>query len=433
MTMTRRTLLASTSAALLGSALSGLGTRPARAQSPQKLNILSHRIHKIVSTGTQGGDITQPWMDQHKVGIEWLTFDQGPLRERLFREASLRETTIDIGFVLNTQLTPSTAEMFEPLDDYQKSDPIEEFADIFPGMLAGMRIRGRQMAIPFRHTTSGLHYNSELFAERGLAGPPETIEEFVEHARKLTYTRSDGTPVVGLVLPGVSYPNVVDLARAWNGDFITPDYKVVANQPPMVRAVTILRELFQAGAFPRNFATIQTEDVNTWMQTGRAAMSVVGMSRTNIYNDPKRSKFPGKFLVAPLPISKEFKDKFDVAPAKVEFWSMAIPKNSQHKKLAWSLIRQMLSKDSTLKAALNGNGPVRNGTYDIPAFASKLAYAKEERRVLKVARVPMPPFDNDQRAGDIFKEEVEGAVLGMKPVQKALDDVTSRVQALLKS
>jgi len=432
MMMTRRTLLTSASAALLGSAMSGFGGRPARAQTPQKLNILAHRIHKIVSTGTQGGDITQAWMDQTKVGIEWLTFDQGPLRERLFREASLRETTIDIGFVLNTQLTPSTAEMFEPLDEYLNSDPIEDFQDLFPGMVAGMRIRGHQMAIPFRHTTSGLHYNSELFAERGLAGPPETIEEFVEYAKKLSYTRSDGTPVVGLVLPGASYPNVVDIARAWNGDFITPDYKVVANQPPMVRAVTILRELFQANAFPRGFATIQTEDVNTWMQSGRAAMSLVGMSRTNIYNDPKVSKFPGKFKVAPLPISKELKDKYDVAPAKVEFWSMAIPKNSKNKKLAWSLIKQMLTKDSTVKAALNGNGPVRNSTYDVPSFASSLAYAKEERRVLKVARVPMPPFDNDQRAGDIFKEEVEAAVLGMKPVQKALDDIVSRVQPLLK-
>ena len=430
--LTRRRFLGSASAALLGAAAPGPLARPARAQTPEKLNILAHRIHRIVSTGTQGGDITRAWMDRTKVGIEWLTFDQGPLRERLFREASLRETTIDIGFVLNTQITPNTAELFEPLDEYLKADPIEDLADLFPGMVAGTQVNGRQIAIPFRHTTSGLHYNSELFAERGLSGPPQTIEEFVEYARRLAYTRSDGTQVVGLVLPGVSYPNVVDIARAWNGDFITPDYKVVANQPPMVGAITILRELFQAQAFPRGFATIQTEDVNTWMQTGRAAMSLVGMSRTNIYNDPQRSKFPGKFKVAPLPIARELKDKFDVAPAKVEFWSMAIPRNSKNKKLAWGLIKEMLSKDSTLKAALNGNGPVRNSTYDVPSFANSLAYSKEERRVLKVARVPMPAFDNEQRAGDVFKEEAEAAVLGMKSPQKAMDDVVARVTPLLK-
>jgi multiple sugar transport system substrate-binding protein len=429
--LSRRRFLGSVSASLLGAGATGSLPRPARAQTPDKLNILAHRIHRIVSTGTQGGDITKAWMDRNKIGIEWLTFDQGPLRERLFREASLRETTIDIGFVLNTQITPNTAELFESLDEYLKADPVEDFPDLFPGMVSATQAKGRQVAIPFRHTTSGLHYNTDLFAERGLAGPPQTIEEFVEYAKRLAYTRSDGTQVVGLVLPGVSYPNVVDIARAWNGDFITPDYQVVANQPPMVRAVTILRELFQANAFPRGFATIQTEDVNTWMQTGRAAMSLVGMSRTNIYNDPQRSKFPGKFKVAPLPIARELKDKFDVAPAKVEFWSMAIPKNSKHKKLAWSLITEMLSKDSTLKAALNGNGPVRNSTYDIPSFANSLAYAKEERRVLKVARVPMPAFDSEQRAADIFKEEAEAAVLGMKTPQKAMDDVVARVTPLL--
>ena len=69
-------------------------------------------------------------------------------------------------------------------------------------------------------------------------------------------------------MPGVTYPNVIDIARAWDGDFITPDFKCVADQPPMLNAIRLLRELFQAGAFPRNFATLSTEDVNVWMQTG---------------------------------------------------------------------------------------------------------------------------------------------------------------------
>ena len=52
------------------------------------------------------------------VAVEWTTFDTGPLQERLFREASLSETTIDVGFVLNTQAVPRTAALFEPLDPY---------------------------------------------------------------------------------------------------------------------------------------------------------------------------------------------------------------------------------------------------------------------------------------------------------------------------
>jgi multiple sugar transport system substrate-binding protein len=207
----------------------------------------------------------------------------------------------------------------------------------------------------------------------------------------------------------------------------------VANEKPMVNAVTLLRELFVAGAFPRSFAAINTEDVNVWMQTGRAAMVVNSMGRNAIYNDPARSQFPGKIKTTTIPISREFANKFEVAPAKVEFWGMAIPKNAKNKERAWSLMRAMLSKDSTLRAALNGNGPVRNSTYDDVRVRAQLPFAEDERKVLRVARVPMPAFDNAQRAADFFKEEAEAAVLGMKTPQAAMDDLTRRVRPLLQS
>ena len=416
----------------------GLGSAAALAAWPQwasaqaaGLNVLAHNVHKTVATGKQGGDITEAWTARTKTAVNWLTFDTGPLRERLFREASLGETTIDIGFLLNTQVTPAAAALFEPLDDYMKAEPIEDFADLFPGMVEAMKFGGKLCAIPFRHATSGLHYNEELFKERGIANPPRTIEELAEVAKKLTYTRADGSKVVGFVIPGLTYPNVVDLARAWDGDFITPDYQVVANQAPMVRAITFMRDMQEAGALPRGFNTLGTEDVNTWMQTGRAAMAITSIGRHNIYNDPAKSKYPGKIKVVPIPIANELRSKYDVAPAKVEFWAMAIPKSSKNKKQAWSLIREMASKQATLKAALNGNGPIRASTYADAGFTSKLPYAAEELRVLKVARAPMPAFDNAQKAADTFKEEAEAAVLGQKTPQQAMDDLVAKVKPML--
>lgn len=428
MTLSRRAFLASIPAAV---ALAGQRGGRAEAQGPARLNVLAHRVHRTVATGSQGGDITAGWSKRSGVAVEWLTFDTGPLKERLFREASLAETSIDVGFLLNTQATPSVTTLFEPLDESMKAEPIEAFADFFPGMVEAMRFGGRLFGIPFRHATSGLHYNEELFRERGLTGPPRTVEELIDHARRLTYTRGDGAPVVGFVLPGVTYPNVVDLARAWNGDFITPDFRLVANEPPMVRAVTALRELYAAGAFPKAFPTLSTEDVNTWMQTGRAAMAVTSMGRNSIYNDPAKSRFAGKIKVTTIPVARELQGKFEVAPAKVEFWAMVIPKSGRNKKLAWSLIRELSSPENTLRAALNGNGPVRNSTYDDMTFTSKLLYAAEERRVLRVARAPMPAFDDAQKAADAFKEEAEAAVLGLKSPQKAMDDLVVRVRPML--
>jgi multiple sugar transport system substrate-binding protein len=418
-------------AGILGLSFTALGAGAARAQQGGPFNVFAHRVMQTVSTGAQGGDITKDWAAKNGVGVQWTTFDTGPLQERLFREASLGESSVDAGFVLNTQVVPRAANLFEALGDYLKRDPLEDAADIFPGLMQGMTVGGKQLAVPFRHASSGLHYNEEILAEKGFSRPPATIEEMIEIAKACSYRRADGTQVVGLCMPGVTYPNVIDLARAWDGEFITPDFKCAADQPPMLNAIRTLRELFQANAFPRNFATLSPEDVNVWMQQGRAAMSLQSMGRNRIYNDPQKSKFSGKIKTIAVPASKTLAGKYDAAPAKVEFWGMVIPKNAKRKDLAWSFIKAMASKEATLKAALNGNGPVRASTYADQSFAGTVPYAAEELKVLKVARVPLPAFDEAARAGDLFKEEAEAAVLGMKTPEEAMASLVKRVQPLL--
>ena len=415
---------------IAGLSFAGLDAREAFAQAGP-LNVFAHRVMQTVSTGAQGGDITKDWAKANGATIQWTTFDTGPLQERLFREASLSESTVDVGFVLTTQAIPRAANLFEPLDDYLRRDPIEDASDIFPGLIEGMKVGGKQLAIPFRHASSGLHYNEDLLAEKGFSKPPQTIEEMIEIARACTYRRSDGTAVVGLCMPGVTYPNVIDLARAWDGDFITPDFKCVADQPPMLNAIKLLRALFEAGAFPRNFATLSPEDVNVWMQTGRAAISLQSMGRNRIYNDPQKSKFPGRIKTVAVPASTTLAGRYAAAPAKVEFWGLVIPRNAKRKDLAWSFIKTMVSKEATLKAALNGNGPVRASTYADEAFSKTVPYAAEELKALKVARVPLPAFDEAARAGDLFKEEAEAAVLGMKTPEEAMASLVKRVQPLL--
>jgi multiple sugar transport system substrate-binding protein len=423
--VTRRSILA-------GATVSLLAPRLAQAQQAP-LQVFAHRVHKTVAVGSQGGDVTAAWTKQTSTPVEWTTFDTGPLQDRLFREASLGETSIDVGFVLNTQAVPRTAELFEPLDAYLARDPVEDLGDVFPGLVSGMKVGGKTLAMPFRHASSGLHWNEEILAERGFSKPPSTMEEVVDIAKACTYKRADGTACVGLCMPGVTYPNVIDLARAWDGDFITPDFKVVADQPGMMYAIRLLRDLFQAGAFPRNFTALTTEEVATWMQQGRAAMALQSMGRNRIFNDPQKSRFAGKIRTGAVPISVSLKDRYSVAPAKVEFWGMAIPKNAKRKDLSWSFIKAMMTKGATLAMALNGNGPVRISTYDNPDFRATIPYSDAERDVLKVARVPLPAFDEAARAGDIFKEEAEAAVLGMKTPEAAMAAVVQRVKPLLPS
>ncbi len=158
-------------------------------------------------------------------------------------------------------------------------------------------------------------------------------------------------------------------------------------------------------------------------------MAVSSMSRNGLYNDPGKSQVAGKIKTTYFPVAAELKSKYEVAPAKVEFWSMAIPNNSKNKDLAWAFIKAMSSKEAAVNAALNGNGPIRASTYDDPRIKAELPYADSERKVLQVSRVPLPAFDNAARAADFFKEEAEAAVLGMKSPQQAMDDLTSRCRS----
>ena len=183
---------------------------------------------------------------------------------------------------------------------------------------------------------------------------------------------------------------------------------------------------------PRNFAQIKDEDINSWMSSGRAAITFQGMSRHVFYNDPTKSKFPGRIKSAVIPISASLKSKYAAAPAKTEFWSFAIPKNSTNKEAAWSLIRDLTSKENTIRAAVNGNGPVRASAYADPRIRERVPYAEVEAAQLRTARVPLPAFDNAARAADIFVEEMQLAVLGQKEPQSAMDSVVQRAEPLLK-
>ena len=48
-----------------------------------------------------------------------------------------------------------------------------------------------------------------------------------------------------------------------------------------------------------------------------------------------------------------------------------IPSNAPDKQLAWSLIKELSSVESTIRAAVNGNGPVRMSAYDDPRVTAR--------------------------------------------------------------
>ncbi len=398
----------------------------------EELSIIGHAVHQKVSTGEAGGNFAGEWAEANSAELNWLTFNVQDIHERLYREANLSSTTIDVGFAANRYFNPQFPAMFEPLDDYLARAPIEDFDELPKGMLDALTFDGKLYGIPFRHATAALHINTAILEEQGVP-VPQTFEELLDAARKLTFKRDDGTQVHGLLLDFRSPAILTDFARAAsNGDFLTPDFQLKANSPAMVKAVETVAELFNEGVLPEAFLNFKTEDVITYMQQGRGAMAISPFGRYRNFNNPEQSQFAGKFEAVAVPKSESL-EGFDVAPIRVEFWALVIPKNSDNKEQAWDYIRNAVSPENTIRAAVNGNGPVRPSAYNDQRVKDLVPYAPAEQAALSVARPPMPGFSESARAEDIFIEEVDKLFLGLQTAQEAMDSAQARIEPLLPS
>ncbi len=393
------------------------------------LNVLSHKVHQTV-LGTGDADLLRDWKKANAADIAFTTFDSNPLQDRLFREASLNETDFGVGYLIDNRPTSQIAALFEPLEAYQKQNPIEDFGDIAPGLVQGMTVGGKLIGIPVRHATQGLFYNEALLGEAGIKTPPTTLEELVEQAKKTTFTSKAGTPATGMVLASDLAVFPVMFARAFGGDFISGDFKLVPDRAAMESGLNVLRDMFASGSLPRSYATTTNDDQVTWLQQGRAAFTILPFARNAQLNNPDQSKFPGKIKAVEFPISAALKGKKPMSSV-VEAWAMAIPKNAKDKALAWSYIKEVSSKRVTVGMAVNGNGPVRVSSYSDSALMAKNPLAAVEAKVLANARGAFPPFPEAARAQQTFLEEVQLAVLGRKPVKDAVVSIIDRVKPML--
>ena len=401
--------------------------------APEELIIISHSVHKSISES--GVNLIDLFKTATGVGeVEWRTFGLGDILDTLFRESSLPTTEIDVGFVLERAMTPRVSSLFEPLDDYMASDPVENFEDFFPGMIETITLGGKLYGIPIRSVVNVLHYNKAIFEERGVTDPPTTIEELIELAEDLTFTRDNGEKVCGFSFQGaesVIYGAVLALARAWDGDFITPDYEVVIDQEPVIKAVTILRDWWEAGVLPAAFNVMNVTDQRDLYKNNRAAMTYAPAANYAEFNDPERSLIAGNSEIIPLPPSLELAGELPMAPPTTTFWLMVIPQGAQNKEWSWRFIKYLSSPEAMVQMTFNGNDATRASVFEDPRVTSKLAYAAVAKEGSIYARPIWPPFDSQAEAQDILGREVHNAIFGGKDPAEAMQDAAEALRALL--
>src|SRR5262249_31801246 len=135
-----------------------------------------------------------------------------------------------------------------------KNDPDGIHADdYYPAAWQEAAYKGRVYAIPTGIDDRMLFYNRKMFRDNGIAAPPQSWDELLDVAKKLTKRKADGTyERIGFI---PNYGNSWLYLYSWQngGEFMSPDgRKCTLNNSYSVESLAYMTRVYDAlGGFDK--------------------------------------------------------------------------------------------------------------------------------------------------------------------------------------
>jgi len=286
----------------------------------------------------------------------------------------------------------ASRDTFLPLDDLVSRDRDQPYGirpeHYYKPCWAEATYKGRVFAIPNSTDDRFLYYNRDLFREAGLDPnhPPETWDELLDYAKKLTTYNPDGSFKRAGFIP--NYGNSWLYLYSWlnDGEFMSQDgrtctmdnsYTVQALEF-MVKVYDALKGAERLDSFQNAF---QSNELDPFL-TGKVAMRIevdqamagiaryapdldFGVAPAPVPAARRRETYPN-FVTAGLDAPRyvppsEYpryprpeKGRFNGKPRYITWsggFSWAIPRGARHVELAWELIEWMTSPEANLIGA----------------------------------------------------------------------------------
>jgi multiple sugar transport system substrate-binding protein len=255
------------------------------------------------------------------------------------------------------------------LADYMKQDGLSD--DVFPEVPRQYsQFEGTRCALPMLADAYGLYYNKDLFAKAGLNGPPQTVSQLMDYAKKLTERNPDGSlKVVGLDPFDGFYENIAaHWAPQWGVDWVDESGKSnLAAQPgwgDMLRWQKELIDWYGYDNLVRWQASAGDEfSAQNAFERGKLAMNLDGEWRVAFIG----AEHPElNFGTAPLPVDDAQPDLYGSGYTSGSI--IGIPKTSEHKNEAWQLLKYLATDTGALVKMTNGirNVPTTTAALESP-------------------------------------------------------------------
>lgn len=291
-----------------------------------------------------------------------------------------------------------------------------------PDYLAAWLYQGKNYMLPFYVSKTLLFYNKTMFKEAGIGGPPQTFEQLIDDAARMS--KGDKTGLVTLNFDWLYWP----LFKMNGVELLTPDLGKAAFNTP--KAVGVLDALAKSTA---------SGGINKISWTGRWVEPIGAFSSGNvgmfIAHSPAFFNMRG---LAPW-LNADTLGVADLpgAWATPSLHGLGISKASPNADIAWQFLAMVTGDKYTRKLSdfayfLTGNATTDRELLarlrkDDPLAASVLQTQLEHTDKL-TGNWPLP---SDARVKEAFFPEIQNAVLGRKSAAEALKDAETKVNRVL--
>ncbi len=168
------------------------------------------------------------------------------------------------------------ADMIVPFDDFLEKYPEKKaiLYDQHPNLMEPFIVDDKVYGITFDWNNVVTHINTNILKECGLEMPPENwdLDTFLDYAKKMTFTREDGTQVYGYAIP-----NYYFAASAWffnnGGSILNEDWtKCTLDSPEVIEVV----KFWQDSIYVHEVAPQPPFDTGVAFQNDQVAMHFAG-------------------------------------------------------------------------------------------------------------------------------------------------------------
>jgi multiple sugar transport system substrate-binding protein len=316
------------------------------------------------------------------------------------------------------------------LTDWIKRDAAEiQLDDIYPSTIKYIgQYDGKQVAFPFAGYAAVLAYRKDLLDAAGIK-VPETAEEFVETAIKLT---NPDKKTYGFVANGQKGPAVAQDWLQYNaqlgGSVLGPDGKPAINSEANVNSLKIYKQLFDKAA-PPGAVDYDWGGREESFRQGLVAMMETWSVGAPGYYDPSMSKIVDSVAITTTPVAKGLPVKYGLGG-----WGMGINADIDPAKqeAAWQFIKWLVSPEIQKAMNLEGAGSyIRKSTVADPDLNKKFPYlpvlAKSFENADGDYRPRIPQYPEIQ---DMLGTAVNAVLVGDVDPKAALDEVQAKAEKL---